>query len=247
MRSATWTATDSSTSSWQRPRDAARSIAISAIGASRTSRRALESARCDRHSTGAAFADVDGDGDLDLVLLATNGPNAIFLNDGHGAFTEHRDLGLDSTGRGGTTLTMADVDGDGRLDLYVANYRHYSLEDSLPPQQRAFNQMVRQVAPGRYEIVPEFAKEYKLVMRPDMGGLKMSMRGDPDEFYRNDGAGRFSRVPFTSDRFKDANGQPSHRGPGVVRARREVRRPEWRRLRRTSTSAMISRTWISCG
>ena len=168
---------------------------------------------CDRHSTGAAFADVDGDGDLDLVLLATNGPNAIFLNDGHGAFSEHRDLGLDSTGRGGTTLTMADVDGDGRLDLYVANYRHYSLEDSLPPQQRAFNQMVRQVAPGRYEIVPEFAKEYKLVMRPDMGGLKMSMRGDPDEFYRNDGGGHFSRVPFTSDRFKDANGHPLTEDP----------------------------------
>src|SRR5471032_2614788 len=37
---------------------------------------------CDRHSTGAAFADVDGDGDLDLILLATNGPNVVFLNDG---------------------------------------------------------------------------------------------------------------------------------------------------------------------
>src|SRR3954468_3343739 len=29
---------------------------------------------CDRHSTGSAFADVDGDGDLDLILLATTGP-----------------------------------------------------------------------------------------------------------------------------------------------------------------------------
>ncbi len=167
---------------------------------------------CDRHSTGTAFADVDGDGDLDLLLLATNGPNAIFLNDGHGRFTEHRDLGLDSVGKGGTTLTLADVDGDGRLDLYVANYRHYSLEDSLPPQQRAFNQMVRQVAPGRYEIVPEFANEYKLVMRPDMGGLKMSMRGDPDDFYRNDG-GHFTRVPITSNRFKDSNGHPLTEDP----------------------------------
>ncbi|MGH7619381.1 MAG: FG-GAP-like repeat-containing protein, partial [Gemmatimonadaceae bacterium] len=55
---------------------------------------------CDRHSTGAAFADVDGDGDLDLILLSTRGPNAIFLNDGKGHFTEHRDLGLDSVGMG---------------------------------------------------------------------------------------------------------------------------------------------------
>src|SRR5260370_1464425 len=53
---------------------------------------------CDRHSTGAVFADVDGDGSLDLILLATNGPNAVFLNDGHGGFTERRDLRLDPPG-----------------------------------------------------------------------------------------------------------------------------------------------------
>jgi hypothetical protein len=161
---------------------------------------------CDRHSTGAAFADVDGDGDLDLILLATRGPNAIFLNDGHGHFTEHRDLGLDTTGKGGTTVTMADVDGTGRLALYVANYRPYNLDDSLPPQQRAFNQMVRQTGKAQYEIVPEFRNEYKLVMRPDMGGLRMSMRGSPDEFYRNDG-GHFTKVP-TLEHFHDAHGGP---------------------------------------
>ena len=46
----------------------------------------------------APFADVDGDGDLDLILLATTGPNAIFINDGKGHFTEHRDLGLATRG-----------------------------------------------------------------------------------------------------------------------------------------------------
>src|SRR5439155_1137132 len=60
----------------------------------------------DRFSTGCAFADVDGNGTLDLILLSTKGPNAIFLNDGKGHFTEHRDLGLDTTGKGGTTITM---------------------------------------------------------------------------------------------------------------------------------------------
>ena len=31
-------------------------------------------------------------------------------------------------------------------------------------------------------------------MRPDMGGLRMSVRGAPDAFYRNDGS-HFTRVP----------------------------------------------------
>ena len=110
---------------------------------------------CDRHSTGAAFVDIDGDGDLDLVLLSTTGPNAIFINDGKGHFTEHRDLGLDTAGKGGTTITMADVDGDGYLDLYVANYKPYSPYDTIPPQERSFNQLVRQVGPNQYTIVPQ--------------------------------------------------------------------------------------------
>ena len=70
--------------------------------------------------------------------------------------------------------------------------------------------------------------EYKLVMRPDMGGLRMTTRGATDEFYLNEG-GRFTRVPLTSDRFRDAARQAAHRGAGVVRAGREVRRPERRR------------------
>ncbi|MEP6729588.1 MAG: FG-GAP-like repeat-containing protein, partial [bacterium] len=98
------------------------------------------------------------------------------------------------------------IDGDGRLDMYVANYRAYNLDDSLPPQSRAFNQMVREVSKGKYEIVPEFRNEYKLVERPDMGGLRMSVRGAPDELYRNEG-GRFVQAPV-SQRFIDATGKP---------------------------------------
>jgi hypothetical protein len=160
-----------------------------------------------RHASGAAFVDVDGDRDLDLILLATTGPNAVFVNDGAGRFAERRDLGIDTTGKGGTTLTMADVDRDGDLDLYVANYKAYSPVDRVAPQQRAYSELVRQVAPGRFEVVGEHARDFKLVMRPDMGGLNLSMRAEPDDFYLNEG-GTFRRVPLTADRFRDARGQP---------------------------------------
>jgi hypothetical protein len=163
---------------------------------------------CNRHATGSALADVDGDGDLDLVLVTTTGPNSIFLNDGKARFTEHRDLGLDTVGRGSTSITMADVNGDGRLALFITNYKPYSVEDTIPPQQRAFSQMVREVGPKKYEIVPEHQKDYKIVMRPDMGGMRMTQRAEPDEFYINDGRGHFTRVPMTSGRFLDEHGVP---------------------------------------
>jgi enediyne biosynthesis protein E4 len=165
-------------------------------------------AAADRHSTGAAFADVEGDGDLDLILLATLGPNAIFLNDGQARFSEHRgDLGIDAAGKGATTAALADVDGDGDLDLYVANYKPYTPVDSLSPQQRSFNQLVREPAPGRYEVVPAHRRDYRVVHREDMGGWSLSIRAEPDDFYRNDG-GRFTRVPLTAGGFLDAEGRP---------------------------------------
>jgi hypothetical protein len=161
---------------------------------------------CDRHSTGTAFADIDGDSDLDLLLLATNGPNAIFVNDGRGAFAERRDLGLDTLGRGGTTVTMADVNGDGHLDLYVANYKSWFIDDSIPPHARSVDRIVRQVGANRYEVAPAFSDYYKIVMRPDMGGLRMTTRAEPDEFYLGDGRG-FRREALTAGRFRDANGR----------------------------------------
>lgn len=160
-----------------------------------------------RHSTGCAFADLDGDGHLDLILLATTGPNAIFLGDGTGRFVERRDLGLDPEGKGGTTVALADVDGDGALDLFVGNYKPYTPVDRYPAAQRAFGNLTRPTGPHRYEVNPEYQRDFKLVERPDVG-LALTMRAEPDEFYRNDGHGRLLRERFTAGRFRDPAGNP---------------------------------------
>src|SRR6185437_325294 len=75
-----------------------------------------------QHSTGAVLADIDGDGDLDLLVNCVGGGTRCFLNDGKGHFTEAPDSGL-ARKFGSMSMALGDLDGDGSLDLFVANYR----------------------------------------------------------------------------------------------------------------------------
>ncbi|KPJ92963.1 MAG: hypothetical protein AMS18_06305 [Gemmatimonas sp. SG8_17] len=164
-------------------------------------------AAADRFTTGVTFADVDGDRDLDLLVAALGGPNSLFLNNGTGAFTEMSDeAGLDS-GFGSTTMTLADVEGDGDLDLYVANYRVLRVEDVYPPVERTFERTLQQEG-ERWEVVPRFREYYRAYVREDFNMLVRVQRAEPDLFYLNDGKGRFERIPLTSGRFLDEDGNP---------------------------------------
>lgn len=162
----------------------------------------------DQHSTGCALADVDGDADLDLILLSLGGPNTLLLNDGGGRFADAgKDAGLESRA-GSNTVAVADVEGDGDLDLYVANYKAYTTLDRISPQERAFDQIVRQLAPRRFEVRERYRQDYRLVNREDLGGISLVQRADPDFFYRNDGQGRFVREPLARNpRFTDEEGR----------------------------------------
>ncbi|MFQ5678960.1 MAG: FG-GAP-like repeat-containing protein [Gemmatimonadota bacterium] len=164
----------------------------------------------DRFSTGATLADVDGDGDPDLVLTALGGPNGLFLNDGTGHFRDATETAGLTSDLGSTTAALADVDGDGDLDLYVANYKRKSVLDLFPPQERTFTKTVLRRGDS-VVVAPAFREHYVLAWQGTE--LKRYELGEPDRFYLNDGTGTFREVPFTSGRFLGAAGTPLSREP----------------------------------
>ncbi len=73
-----------------------------------------------RWSYAALFHDFDGDGDADLYTTTVHGPNLLAINDGSGHFEQVTRAGLTENGRA-SGVTLADLDGDGALDLFVSN------------------------------------------------------------------------------------------------------------------------------
>ena len=159
-----------------------------------------------QYSTAAVFADVDGDGVLDLLVNALGGGTRLFLNDGQGHFREGTDLAGLRSRAGSMSMALADVDGNGTLDLYVANFRPDTIKDE--PLTRFHGQMVN----GRPVIteindkpasLPEYTNRFVVTAAGDVLEL-----GEPDVLYLNDGKGRFRAVPFTNGTFLDEEGLP---------------------------------------
>jgi hypothetical protein len=167
-------------------------------------------AACDgMDATGVALADLDGDGDLDLVVNTIRSGTHIFLNDGKGHFQEAAGSPI-NIGRGAMSMALADVDGNGTLDLYVANYRPSALMD-MPDVRVNFKmrngQRVIDTVNGRPATDPEFLDRFYI---NEFG--RVAEAGEADAFFLNEG-GKFRAVSWTGGNFLDENGKPLEKAP----------------------------------
>ncbi|GAA4407591.1 VCBS repeat-containing protein [Nibrella viscosa] len=83
---------------------------------------------------GVAVGDLNGDGLDDIYFTANMGPNQLYLNKGNLKFADIT-ASAGVAGREGpwkTGVTMADVNGDGRLDIYVCHSGAVRPENRIP-------------------------------------------------------------------------------------------------------------------
>jgi len=119
---------------------------------------------------GVAVGDYDGDGDPDLYLN-NFGPNVLYRNNGNGTFTDVTEqAGVGNGDLVGAGTCFLDMDRDGDLDLYVANYIEFDYDSHVEQKFAGFP-----VYPRPADYVPV-----------------------PDTLYRNNGDGTFTDVSLES-------------------------------------------------
>jgi hypothetical protein len=151
-------------------------------------------------TTGATFADVDGDSDLDLLVSGLARGVRLFLNDGRGQFSDATaESGLQSQSAA-MTLALADIEGDGDLDLYVANFRSSTMQDEVGVNFRMANtngEVVIRSIDGRPPTADDLTR---YSVSPQKTIIE---HGEADVLYRNDGRGRFAALSWVDGTFLD--------------------------------------------
>jgi hypothetical protein len=147
-----------------------------------------------RKTVGAVWFDVDADGDLDLFVANQNGDtNGLFRND-RGRFVDvAREWGVEapraSAEFGGVGAGVADFDGDGVFDLFVANYGPSALYRN--ERNRRFVDVTRiaGVFFEQHATTPSWG-DYDNDGRPDLyvAGFLANVTHYPDHLFHNGGA-----------------------------------------------------------
>jgi hypothetical protein len=83
-----------------------------------------------RYDFGAAVADYDNDGDIDLHVTGLGG-NTLYRNNGAGTFTDTTAAAGAAVPGWSSSAAFVDYDHDGLLDMYVGRYLAWSWESNL--------------------------------------------------------------------------------------------------------------------
>ena len=72
-------------------------------------------------SMDAKPADVDGDGDLDMIVASEFRPNLLLINDGQGVFSDQSTERLPAAEHDSEDIGVGDFDGDGDVDIVIVS------------------------------------------------------------------------------------------------------------------------------
>ncbi|MGJ8695309.1 MAG: VCBS repeat-containing protein [Verrucomicrobiaceae bacterium] len=126
--------------------------------------------------SGAAFADIDNDGDLDLYLCYKGGYDILYLNQGDGTFEHNPFSGGNPEFRAPSMVAFSDYDLDGDLDLYRTETRLLSIKEMFD-----YKINVIRDAEGNLIPAPEFQRDASFV-----GDGTLAELGTYDHLYINE-------------------------------------------------------------
>jgi enediyne biosynthesis protein E4 len=205
-----------------------------------------EAACADQLSTGVTFADVDGDGDLDLLVNGIAAGTRLFLNDGKGRFQAATHSGLARTASA-TSLALADIDGDGDLDLYCTHYldiMHLADPTTRFALARREGRWVVTKVNGESALLPKWKDRFEALADGSVRELP-----EYDGLYRNEGEGHFVPILFEPGVFQDEAGKPTppFRDWGLAVMFRDLNQDGAPDLYVGNDNASPDRAWINTG